>query len=149
MGVITFSSSVEPHDWIKRTTCWCRYHLTSIPAISTMKSPSLMPPNYNKKIEKVYYSISEYNSLMRFISYIGQRINFYMGNHNGSITLYMKTETFNFLLVQTAANFMTICRRWTMTMIMGAIVIDGRTLLQTHTTRCGPMTSGRKNGNGT
>lgn len=46
MGVMTFSSSAAPQDCMRRTTCWCEYHLTSMPAISTMKSPSLMPPSW-------------------------------------------------------------------------------------------------------
>jgi len=49
MGVMTLNSRVEPQDCMSWTTCWCEYHLTSMPAISTMKSPSLIPPNWKGK----------------------------------------------------------------------------------------------------
>lgn len=45
IGVMTLSSRQDFADKINFTSCCCVNHLTSMPDISTMKSPSFRPPN--------------------------------------------------------------------------------------------------------
>ncbi len=53
IGVMTFKSKLLPADLSKSSTCFWPNHLKSTPEISTIKSPSFMPPNWKKKSGKI------------------------------------------------------------------------------------------------
>lgn len=119
---MTLSSRLCLEFWMSLTNWCCVYHLTSTPDNSTMKSPSLSPPNYTKilnficnQIDKIIFSERKKNALITikmvkrnssidtktlnrlnfFKTYISQWIRYNNWYYNGWITAQLKTIFFS------------------------------------------------------